>query len=240
MKKFIYLLAVASIFSFTACRNASHANQSIEVLTADAFEQKINENQMSQLLDVRTPEEFESGHINGAINYNVNDAGFESQINNLDKSKPVMVYCHSGHRSATAADILASKGFTKVYNLDGGIMKWNAAEKSVVSGANQAVPEGMTIDNFNNLVNSNKLVLVDYRAKWCKPCVKMAPMLESVVKARQDKMVLLPIDADQNQKLLKEKGIESVPVLELYQNGKRIWSHTGEIDEATLIKEAKL
>jgi rhodanese-related sulfurtransferase/predicted small secreted protein len=243
MKKLsIFVLIVTSLW-LASCRNAtanSAAGQTIEVLAVNDFEQKLNDTTLVQLIDVRTPEEFESGHIKGAANINVNDPGFESQVAALDKTKPVLVYCHSGHRSAGAADILASAGFQKIYNLDGGMMKWSSADKPVVSGTEAPASEGMSPEAFAKLVQSDKLVLVDFRAKWCKPCQKMEPMLESLVNARKDKMVLLAIDVDQNKVLVKEKHLETVPVLELYQNGKVIWSHKGEIDEATLLKETKL
>ena len=81
------------------------------------------------LVDVRTPEEFAEGHIAKAVNMNVNDNDFESKIATLDKEKPVMVYCRSGGRSAKAAGILKEKGFKHVYDLDGGMIGWNEANK---------------------------------------------------------------------------------------------------------------
>ena len=78
-----------------------------------------------QVIDVRTPAEFNSGHIEHAKNININDAQFEAQIAALDKSKPVLVYCAVGGRSARAANLIKSQGFPAVYDLDGGIGAWN-------------------------------------------------------------------------------------------------------------------
>jgi rhodanese-related sulfurtransferase len=81
-----------------------------------------------QLVDVRTPKEYEEGHIENALNIDVTDDSFVKNIQQLNKEKPVMVYCRSGHRSARAAQILKEQGFKKIYNLDGGFMAWESQE----------------------------------------------------------------------------------------------------------------
>lgn len=83
------------------------------------------------LLDVRTPEEFAAGHLEGAKNIDYKDTGFGAKMAALDKSKPYLVYCHSGRRSAAASEQMAAAGFSKVYNLDGGIEAWQAAGQPV-------------------------------------------------------------------------------------------------------------
>lgn len=80
-----------------------------------------------QLVDVRTPEEYADGHIQGAVNINYYDRNFLEECEaDLDKSRPVAVYCRSGHRSGLAAEALTKAGF-KVTNLVGGILAWTAA-----------------------------------------------------------------------------------------------------------------
>jgi len=79
-----------------------------------------------QLVDVRTPNEFKSGHINKSVNINYYDQDFSTQIGKLDKSKPIYVYCRSGVRSKYSSEILKKLGFKTVYNLKGGILNWNA------------------------------------------------------------------------------------------------------------------
>ena len=78
-----------------------------------------------QLVDVRTLAEHMEGHIPGSLNINVKDEeGFPTAVDELlDKGKEVAVYCRSGRRSRTAAELLIKKGF-KVYNLDKGILNW--------------------------------------------------------------------------------------------------------------------
>lgn len=104
--------------------------EGISVVDSNKFEQQMKESS-SQIVDVRTPEEFEEGHITNAVNMNVTGDDFEKQIESLDKEKPVMVYCKSGGRSARAASILKDKGFKNVYDLDGGIIGWSKANKPI-------------------------------------------------------------------------------------------------------------
>lgn len=75
------------------------------------------------LVDVRSPDEFKSGHIAGAVNIALQS--LPAQINTLPKDKPIVVYCRSGARSNTAAQMLAQAGFTQIYDL-GGVIDWRA------------------------------------------------------------------------------------------------------------------
>lgn len=88
-------------------------------------------NDTVQLVDVRTPEEFAEGHIKGAKNINVFDRNFiEEAQEELDKSRPVAVYCRSGKRSADAARLLTAKGY-HIANLEGGILAWKQAGEPI-------------------------------------------------------------------------------------------------------------
>ena len=85
-----------------------------------------------QLLDVRTPDEYDEGHIAGAVLVDVNESDFEEKaVAVLDASCPVAVYCRSGRRSARAASLLTARGY-KVTNLEGGVMAWQDAGKALV------------------------------------------------------------------------------------------------------------
>ncbi|MEN8788210.1 MAG: rhodanese-like domain-containing protein [Flavobacteriaceae bacterium] len=78
-----------------------------------------------QLVDVRTPREYRSGHLGNAINIDFyKSREFVEAFEALNKEKPVYVYCRSGVRSAKAAYKLISMGFTKIYDLKGGILNW--------------------------------------------------------------------------------------------------------------------
>ena len=76
------------------------------------------------IIDVRTPEEYAEGHIQGALNINVKSESFVTEIENLSKSDTLLVYCRSGRRSLYAAQVMVSFGFQKIYDLEGGFLNW--------------------------------------------------------------------------------------------------------------------
>jgi rhodanese-related sulfurtransferase len=86
------------------------------------------------LLDVRTPAEFASGHLPGAINVDVESADFAARIATLDPAVPYAVYCRSGNRSGVALGLMQAAGFTSIYHLGGGITAWQSAGGEVVTG----------------------------------------------------------------------------------------------------------
>lgn len=71
------------------------------------------------LIDVRTPEEYQAGHLNNSKNINIKSGDFKQQISKLDKNKPVYLYCRSGNRSGQAVDTLSTLGFKTYYNIGG-------------------------------------------------------------------------------------------------------------------------
>lgn len=85
------------------------------------------------LLDVRTPSEFASGHISGAVNVDVEAADFATKVSALDKTKTYAVYCRAANRSKVAMSAMVQLGFTSVYDLAGGINNWKSAGGEVVS-----------------------------------------------------------------------------------------------------------
>tara|TARA_A100001011_G_scaffold325832_1_gene349057 strand:+ start:27 stop:359 length:333 start_codon:yes stop_codon:yes gene_type:complete len=76
------------------------------------------------IIDVRTPEEYEQGHIQGAKNIDVGAETFITEIQELSKSDTLLVYCRSGRRSLYASQVLVSFGFKKIYDLEGGFLNW--------------------------------------------------------------------------------------------------------------------
>jgi thioredoxin 1 len=238
MRKIFFIVLLASTVHMVSCQNSAHSQEMTkQSISVDEFDKKLSVTAKAQLIDVRTPEEYTSGHLRNAVNIDYNSGDFEDLLSKLDKSKPVLVYCLSGGRSSHAANKMQNMGFTQVYNMDGGIMKWNGAGKPIEKGSTPAKSNGMTMEEFNEIVGGGNYVLVDYNAKWCEPCKKMLPILESVAEKRKDKMSLIKVDADANKELMKQKGISSLPYLELYKGGKLVWKHEGFIDEDQLLKE---
>lgn len=121
----------------TACSNAQeHENESSQTAqtaqtsgaivtldNAEEFKKRLNDSE-AQLIDVRTPEEFANGKIANATNSNFFDADFANQMGQLDKNKPVLVYCASGGRSAKAVALLKDMGFAEIHELKGGYNAW--------------------------------------------------------------------------------------------------------------------
>lgn len=127
MKTSALLVGCLLTISLYACSTAQ-GQKTNALLSATKFAEKIKITDDKIIMDVRTPKEFNEGHIENAKNINWNAADFDSEISKLDKSKPVFVYCLAGGRSSLAANKLRSSGFKKVYELDGGMNKWRSAK----------------------------------------------------------------------------------------------------------------
>ena len=109
---------VLALFFLTACWSIT------TTLESDLFEKTMTQTSEPQLVDVRTLAEYNEGHLRGAILIDIRQANFDSQIQQLDRERPVFVYCRSGKRSLQAATILEKNKFKIVYNLEGGIIAW--------------------------------------------------------------------------------------------------------------------
>lgn len=227
-----YFKIILAVFSFTLFSCQGQEASKVEKLDAKTFSERINAPDI-QLLDVRTPGEFQDQHIDKATNINWNGANFEKEVAVLDKSKPVYVYCKSGGRSGQAANKLAEMGYTKIYELDGGMMKWNAA--GLAKPNTEA--SGMTMADFDKLLISDKKVLIDFYAEWCAPCKKMAPYLDKMSKEMADKLVIIRIDADKNKTLVDQLKVDGLPTLLLYENKELKWKNIGFISEEDLTKK---
>ena len=97
---------------------------SVALLGPVAFNKNLVDNPNYQLVDIRTPKEFNSGHLKNAVNIDFYDKDFLSKMSQLDKKKPIYIYCHIGGRSGRAARQLKNTGFVKVVDLKGGIVAW--------------------------------------------------------------------------------------------------------------------
>ena len=237
MTKYLSIILATVAIVFNSCTNGQ-STPSNPSISSTEFSKKITELPDSPIIDVRTPGEFSQGHLQNAINYDISQSGFENQITSLDKSKPVLVYCLTGSRSTYAVRYMQSIGFKKVYELNGGMMKWRAAnlpettDKTIASA-------GISKQQFDNLLVTDKLVLIDYYADWCAPCKKMKPYLDEISRDMADKVVVVRINADENRALCKELKIDALPVLQLYKNKTLIWSNTGFIEKEAVVKQLK-
>ena len=117
MKKVIAVLVSALLLA--GCSTSSSAMD----LNVSEFSKKVTEAGIITL-DVRTPGEFIEGHIDGAQLIDFQSGNFEKEIASLDKDQTYAVYCRSGNRSGEAVKVMSEAGFTKLYNLDGGVIDW--------------------------------------------------------------------------------------------------------------------
>jgi len=126
MKKLIAVVAASALF-LTGCGSSAATN-----LGAADFQAKSAESGVV-ILDVRTGGEFMMGHIENAINIDVEGMTFDGDIAKLDKSATYAVYCHSGRRSGIAVGKMKDAGFKNLFNLTNGIQDWQAAGLPLVT-----------------------------------------------------------------------------------------------------------
>jgi thioredoxin len=234
-KNILYLIAILFLIS-GATISSCQTSPGKTVLDPASFDATIKSTANAVVIDVRTPEEFSKGHLQNAKNIDWNGANFDKQTESIDKTKPVFVYCLSGGRSSAAAAKMRSNGFTTVYELEGGMMKWRAANLPETMD-NAAAATGMTKSEFDALLQSDKIMLVDFYAEWCEPCKKMKPYLEAIAKEMPDKVTVIRIDVDENQALAKAMKIEGLPVIQIYKNKAMTWSHLGYLTKDDIEKE---
>lgn len=177
-----------------------------------------------QLLDVRTAGEYQSGHIRDAMQADwLDSAAFRQRVSALDKSKPVYTYCLSGGRSGQAMNWLRSQGY-EVYNLDGGMKAWQAANMPVVA---TQTGKQTTFEAYKALIPKDKIVLVDFSAEWCPPCVKMIPTIDSLLASDGEKFTLVKVEAGSSPDLEKRIKINIYPTFIIYKHGKETWRSEG-------------
>lgn len=226
-------LAILLIILLPVCIFSCEAQTGTD-MNAVQFETGIVNKDSIQLLDVRTPGEYKSGHIKGALlaDWN-NKAEFNRRIQFVDKNKPVYIYCLAGGRSAAAAKQLRAAGYEKVYELSGGINAWKAAGKPL-EGKSDA--KQMTMDEFNTAINSGETVLVDFGAEWCPPCKKMEPVLKSLEANNAGKFKLVKVDGGKDEDILKAYNVTALPVFIVFKNGKEVWRKDGVAEESEIAK----
>ena len=102
------------------------------VVSVEDFEANMSADGTT-IIDVRTPEEFAAGHIDGAINIELGSPGFDDLLEEMDPDATYAVYCQSDNRSGQAVQRMLSDGFTSFYHLNGGIVAWTEAGNEVVT-----------------------------------------------------------------------------------------------------------
>ena len=143
MKSIYSLLVVFFVIVYCSCGETSPSSDAgkVEEITSatlsptgsdlsdgqiskERFVSLLNSTTNAQLIDVRTPEEFSGGSIEGSLNIDFYSEGFHGQLKSLDKGRPVFIYCKSGGRSGKTYKVLKDMGVGKVYDLKGGYSGW--------------------------------------------------------------------------------------------------------------------
>ena len=118
MKKVFFIFIM--MYSFSSCAQETKQHQ---LISQEEFAKILTKE--IQLLDVRTPQEYKQGYIEGAILINFFDSDFVTKVSSrFDKNKPLYIYCAVGGRSNKAAKKLIADGFDSIYDLKGGFIKW--------------------------------------------------------------------------------------------------------------------
>ena len=127
MTSSIKFIGLVVLMLLIGCKSDTNEKEVITILNSEAFQKRISEQEDLQLVDVRTEEEMAEGRIPGAVLVCYTCDDFETAIQEMDKSRPIYVYCARGRRSANASAVMKKLGFTRVYDLKGGYTAWEEA-----------------------------------------------------------------------------------------------------------------
>jgi thioredoxin 1 len=89
--------------------------------------------------------------------------------------------------------------------------------------------------NFDQLIQSEKPILVDFFATWCGPCKMLSPILKEVKDQLGEQISIIKIDVDKNQQVAAQYQVRGVPTMILFQNGKQLWRQSGVVDKNTIV-----
>ncbi len=92
------------------------------------------------------------------------------------------------------------------------------------------------MSSFNQIIQSDKPVLVDFFATWCGPCQMLAPILKEVKSNLGERISIIKIDVDKNQAVAAQYQVRGVPTMILFQNGKQLWRQSGVLSKEDIIK----
>lgn len=121
MKNYLFIFTFSFFLTSCIAQDTAH----YKVLKQVEYEQAIKNSKQVQLIDVRTAEEYNEGHLENALNININDNNFKELAQKLNKEIPVYIYCRSGVRSRKAGAVLEKMGFKQIFDLQGGILSWS-------------------------------------------------------------------------------------------------------------------
>lgn len=212
-------------------------SQEVTLINVNAEEFKsLIEREDGVLLDVRTIAEYNNYHIDNSMQLNYYSPDFREKVLELPKDKPIYIYCNVGNRSAVAGRYLVANGYSRVYNLQRGILEWHQAGFPLEINHEFATSaeNAMSVHEFSLIVNSGELVFFDFYAPWCAPCRQMMPMIDSLTIEYSGKINIIKINVDASRQLMQELRIQSIPLLALFKDGELLFAHNGLITRQQL------
>lgn len=133
MKLRTLFLSLSLLVVLGSCaQSGKEGGQGETLLSPKEAQTELKETPQMVILDVRTPREYNNGHLKDAKLVDFYQDDFKQQIAKLPQGQPYLVYCHSGGRSAKAAQMMREMGFEKVYDLKGGVAAWNQQKLPLV------------------------------------------------------------------------------------------------------------
>lgn len=124
----LFIISLATVFGGCQNSTSSQTQSSIKQISVEKAKEAVDGKDV-QFIDVRTVEEYQSGHATKTVNLPLDS--LEQSLAKLDKSKPVYVICQTGRRSQNGAEILEKNGFKELYNIESGTSAWAAAGFSI-------------------------------------------------------------------------------------------------------------
>lgn len=214
------ITAIAFLWAVAAfSQNEIHSS-----LSLDSFYSKIKSQKNPQIVDARTSEEFALNHIEGAVNFNLQSENYAQSVAKLDKSKPVFIYSIGAGRSVALEKELLKNGFSEAYSLEGGIANWIGNGKPFYSNPKSK----LSLTEFNKIIADNKTVLVDIGSKYCAPCKKVKPVLETIRSEYGTHLKIVEIELEDSPQVIADlKTVKVFPTLILYENGKIVFKKEG-------------
>jgi thioredoxin 1 len=218
MRSILIVFSISFLLGISGCKAGGQ-----ETLNSKEFKAKIATPGV-QLVDIRTPQEFGLGYIAGAQNIDFYDPGFVQNISKLNKAKPLAIYCKSGGRTKDAMKMLAKEGFKNIYSLGGGLLAWEKDGFTLqLPKPVEPVKTTVTKAEFDKLVASEKIVIIDFSAVWCGPCKMLKPVLDKISTDYSAKGVkIITIDVDDSKELSNELMVNEIPLLLFYKDGKMV------------------
>jgi rhodanese-related sulfurtransferase len=221
-----FLIFISAFFSCSTSLNDTY--QSIDIVE---LKEVINYQDII-ILDVRTAHETSKGYIPDATFIDYYDDKFDEKINLIDRKKSIYVYCKIGGRSKKVAENLHGMGFSEVYNLEGGFIKWknsNLPYHSDTINFKDLKANHHTPKYFDSVLLNHENVLVYISTKWCTPCRKMEPVIDRFAEEYIRTVKVLKLDLDRHSFLTGRYNIKSIPTYVLYKNNIEVWRKSGII-----------